>query len=130
MLSSRPSSATSSSPLVSSTSPMTTFAPSSRNRRTVASPIPEQPPVMTATRPSRRPAISALPSVLRDEDVLLLGERVGRVRTELPAEAGLLVAAEGRPIAHRRVRVHAEGADLDPARHPQRPADVAGEDRA
>ena len=35
----------------SSRSPMTTFAPSSTKRRTVASPMPEQPPVTTATRP-------------------------------------------------------------------------------
>ncbi len=68
--------------------------------------------------------------VAGDEDVLLLGERVRRVRAELPAEAGLLEAAERRPVAHRRVRVDAEVAGLDPARDPQRPADVAGEDRA
>ena len=30
---------------------MTTLAPSSTNRRTVARPMPEQPPVMTATLP-------------------------------------------------------------------------------
>ena len=42
----------------SSMSPMTTLAPSSTNRRTVARPMPEQPPVTTATRPSMRPANS------------------------------------------------------------------------
>ena len=112
----------------------TTCAPSSTNRRTVARPMPEHPPVTTATLPSRRPAmvLSSLsqPVVADDEDVLLLGERVRGVRAELAAEPGLLVAAERRPVAHRRVRVHAEVAGLDAARDPQRPADVAGEDRA
>ena len=65
-----------------------------------------------------------------DEDVLLLGERVRGVRAELAAEAGLLEAAERRPVAHRGVRVDAEVAGLDAARDPQRPAEVAGEDRA
>ena len=36
---------------------MTTFAPSSTNRRAVASPMPEQPPVTTAVLPSRRPVM-------------------------------------------------------------------------
>src|SRR5689334_17983205 len=73
-------------------SPMTTFAPSSTNRRTVARPMPEPPPVMTETR--------------------------------------LLVAAERRPVADRRVRVDAEVAGLDGARDPQAAAEVVGEDRA
>jgi hypothetical protein len=36
---------------------MTTFAPSCANRRTVANPMPEQPPVTTATLPSSLPAM-------------------------------------------------------------------------
>ena len=106
---------TSSCPRWSSMSPMTTLAPSSVKRCTVARPIPEQPPVMTATLPSSRPAMSA-PSLVADEDVLLLGERVGRVRAELAPEARLLEATERRPVAHRRVRVDAEVAGLDTAR--------------
>ena len=39
---------------------MTTCAPSSANRWTVARPMPEQPPVTTATLPSRRPDMSVL----------------------------------------------------------------------
>ncbi len=42
---------------------MTTLAPSSTKRRTVASPMPEHPPVTTATLPSSRPAMSLLRSV-------------------------------------------------------------------
>src|SRR4051794_29206113 len=121
---------------------MTTFAPSATNRRTVARPMPEQPPVMTATRSWMRPATLMIPFGLRgltssttggsvgDEDVLLLGERHGGVRTELPAEAGLLVATERRPVADRRVRVDAEVAGLDAARDPQPATEVAGVDGA
>src|SRR3954449_8069728 len=119
---------------------MTRFAPSSRNRRTVAKPIPEQPPVITAVRPSSRGpvmscvllvvVVTVVVSVLSDEDVLLLGERVGRVRSELPAETGLLVAAERGPVADRGVRVDRQVAGLDAPGHAQRPPDVAGEDRA
>ena len=43
-----------------------------------------------------------------------------RVRAELAAEAGLLVAAERRPVADAGVRVDAEVAGLDAARDPQR----------
>src|ERR1051325_2000303 len=92
-------------------SPMTTRAPSSTKRRTVASPMPLHPPVTTAVRPSMRPAMSvclsllSVPASVGDEDVLLLGERVRRVGAELAAEAGLLVAAERRPVAHRGVAV-------------------------
>ena len=38
---------------------MTTFAPSATKRWTVARPMPEQPPVMTATRSWMRPATDA-----------------------------------------------------------------------
>src|SRR5690606_23109418 len=143
-----------------SISPMTTCAPSAANRFAVASPMPEHPPVMTATRPSRRPAMDEIPfpvrrflydAVLgcsgsgracgarpccgaaasgRDEHVLLLGESVGGVGAEFPAEAGLLVAAEGRPVPDGRVRVHRQVAGTHTAGDPQRPADVAGEDGA
>src|SRR5262245_21174357 len=127
-------------------SPMTSFAPSAANRRTVASPIPEQPPVTTATRPSMRPATSvpfqwswsrqARPTTGscdlrsgRDEDVLLLGERVRRVRAELPAEPGHLVATERRPVADAGVAVDAEVAGLHPTGDAQRTPEVLGEDR-
>ena len=40
---------------------MTTVAPSSANRRTVARPMPEQPPVTTATLPSSLPAMVISP---------------------------------------------------------------------
>src|ERR1700756_1475542 len=43
------------SPEISST---TTFAPSRANTKAVACPIPEAPPVISATLPSSRPAIS------------------------------------------------------------------------
>ena len=121
----------------------------STKRRTVASPMPEQPPVTTATRPSMRPATRVPPSgargldeldrrwgavddrQVRDEDVLLLGERVRRVRAELPAEAGLLVAAERRPVADARVAVHAEVArSATPRETRSAAAEVRGEDRA
>ena len=38
---------------------MTTLAPSAASRRALANPMPEQPPVTTATRPATRPLISA-----------------------------------------------------------------------
>src|SRR3954465_2224119 len=115
-------------PPSSSMSPMTSLAPSAANRRTVARPIPEHPPVITATRPSMRPATWSFLSG-RDEDVLLLGERIWRVRAELPAEAGHLVAAERRPVADARMAVHTEVARLDTARDPQCAAQAAGVDR-
>src|SRR6266568_1396058 len=124
------SSSASSAPRASSTSPMTTFAPSSRNLRTVASPIPEHPPVIIAVRPSSRGPVIELPSlVLGDEDVLLLGERVRRIRSEFPAEAGLLVAAERRPVPHRGVRIDAQVPGLDRSGDPQCTPDIAREDR-
>src|SRR5687768_16572376 len=108
-------------------SPMTTFAPSATKRRTVARPMPEQPPVTTATRSWILPAMSLLVS---DEDVLLLGERHRGVRTELPAEAGLLVATERRPVADRRVGVDAEVAGVDRPGDAEATPEVVGEDRA
>ncbi len=125
---------------------MTTCAPSSANRRTVARPMPLQPPVTTAVRPSSRPVpaiewdplflsverdrglLSPSPRLRRrarpiaaDEDVLELGEGVERVRAELAADAGLLEAAERRGVAHRRVRVDAEVAGVDTTRDADRP---------
>ncbi len=41
-------------PAVASRSPITTFAPSAARRFAVASPMPDAPPVMTATRPASR----------------------------------------------------------------------------
>src|SRR5688572_4058278 len=58
-----PRRATRSSRLAAGRSQKTTCAPSSTNRSTVARPMPEAPPVMTATLPSRRP-ISSSPSTL------------------------------------------------------------------
>src|SRR5436190_20104057 len=145
-------------------SPMTTRAPSSTNRLTDARPMPEHPPVTTATLPSRRPAMVLPPDrggfetlagarssttvvpvveegapapvskprgslLVGDEHVLLLGERVRCVGAELAAEAGLLVAPERRPVAHRGVAVHAEVAGLDATRDPQRPPEVVRVDR-
>src|SRR6201747_1730129 len=118
---------TTSLPRASSRSATTPWAPSSANRCTVARPMPEQPPVTTATFPSRRPVMfSSLPrsTAVGEVDVLLLGERVGRVGSELTSEAGLLVATERRPIAHRGVRVHRQVAGLDAACHPERAAEV------
>ena len=46
------------------------------------------------------------------------------------AQARALEAAEGRPVADRRVRVDRQVAGLDGPGHPQRAADVLGPDRA
>src|SRR4051794_35824098 len=56
-------------------SAITTCAPSSANRRAVARPMPEEPPVITAVLESRRPGMGWLPvrcggSVVCVEDVL------------------------------------------------------------
>src|SRR5580693_607762 len=58
-----PASSAALSPAVTSTSTATTFAPSSANRRAVASPIPLPAPVTTAVRPSSLsiPAVSLDP---------------------------------------------------------------------
>src|SRR4051794_10447987 len=112
----------------------TTRAPSSANRRAVARPMPEEPPVMTAVRSARRPGMAWLPvlwgSVVGVEDVLDLGEAVRCVGSQLTAQAGLLEPAEGRPVAHRRVRVDAQVAGLHGPRDPQRATEVARVDRA
>src|SRR6478735_6446879 len=65
-----------------------------------------------------------------EKDVLDLGECVRGVRAEFAAEAGLFETSEGRPVAHRGVRVDRQVARLDAAGHSQREADVGGEDRA
>ena len=64
-----------------------------------------------------------------DEDVLLLGERVRGLGPELASQAGLLEAAERRPVPDRGVGVDTEVARLDRACHAQGATDVAGEDR-
>ena len=56
-----PTSAASASPASSLRSATTTVAPSCANRRTVANPMPEQPPVTTATLPSSLPAMVISP---------------------------------------------------------------------
>src|SRR5437764_9053044 len=48
-------------PLASCTSAAITLAPSATNRSTVPRPMPEHPPVIRATLPSRRPDIRAPP---------------------------------------------------------------------
>src|SRR3954454_19659839 len=113
----------------------TTRAPSSANPRAGARPMPEEPPVMTAVRSARRPGMAWLPvlgsgSVMGVEDVLDLGEAVRCVGAQLTAQAGLLEPAEGRPVAHRRVRVDAQVAGLHGSRDPQRAPEVARVDRA
>ena len=65
---------TSAWPRSSSMSPTTTRAPSSTKRWTVASPMPEQPPVTTATLPSRRPAMRVLPPARAAWDLGVAGQ--------------------------------------------------------
>ena len=55
-----PISAASAWPLSSTTSPITTFAPSAANRRAVAAPMPCEPPVTIAALPFNRPKNSLL----------------------------------------------------------------------
>src|SRR5215467_3372805 len=50
------------SPPSQSISAITIFAPSRAKRRQAPLPIPLEPPVMRATRPSRRPLINSLPA--------------------------------------------------------------------
>src|SRR3954471_7242605 len=123
-----PTSAAAFSPASTSTSTHTTCAPSAAKRRAVARPMPLPAPVTTAFLPSRRPGTVLL--LRRDEDVLGLGERERRVRTEFPAQPGRLEAAERRPVPHRGVRVDREVAGVDGARDADRPADVPRPDRA
>src|SRR6266700_2882436 len=98
-----PVSAAAFSPAASSMSTATTCAPSAANRRAAASPIPLPAPVMTTVLPSNRCTFSPEPCLFIrcDKHVLDFGECVGGVRAELTAEAGLLEAAERRPVAHR-----------------------------
>ena len=49
-----PTSAAAASPVTESMSPITTLAPSAAKRLAVASPMPDAPPVITATFPARR----------------------------------------------------------------------------
>ena len=72
-------------------------------------------PVMTATRPCQalhRSCYVAHSSVAM-KTFLVSVKAVRRVRAELAAEAGLLEAAERRPVAHRGVRVDRQVAGLD-----------------
>src|SRR3954452_24447384 len=90
----------------------TTRAPSEAKRRAVARPMPLPAPVMTAVRPTRRrhtgvSVTLSLTSLLlgADEHVLGLGVGGQGVGAQLPAETGLLVAAERGRVAHAAVRV-------------------------
>src|SRR5688572_2245906 len=153
-----PTSSAAALPLTGSTSPTTTCAPSDARRRTEASPMPLAPPVTTATRStSRRTIASATPlplapadrsaprslaltamltplsarsPVRRDVDVLLVRERVQRVRAQLAAQPRLLEAPERRRVPHRRVAVHRQVAGLDAPRDAECPPEVPGPDRA
>src|SRR5215470_3099325 len=119
----RPTVSSASSSLTSATQ---TFASSSVNSCAASRPMPPPAPVITQTLPSSL-AISAL---RRDEHVLDLRVALERMHAELPAEAGLLEAAEGRRDANRAVRVHGEDAGVDRSCDAQRPGAVAGPDRA
>src|SRR5260221_4664042 len=92
-------------------------------------PIPPPAPVMTQTFPSRRPLIEFL-ALRGDVDALDFRIALQRVHAELPAEARLLEAAERRRDAHGRVRVDAQHAALERARHAERASTVARPDRA
>ena len=122
---------------------MTTFAPSSTR---AAARWPGRcrwpPPVTTATRSVRRPAMdlsvgrstcamrrASSPSVAMKTFFTSVNASSASGPSSRP-EPGLLEPAERRPVAHRGVRVHRQVAGLDAARDPQRPADVAGPDRA
>src|SRR6478672_6488015 len=95
---------------------MTTDAPSSASRWALANPIPEHPPVTTATLPCTlpgtlsaicRPVCSAC-SVLAEEDVLLLSEGVRSVGSQLATQPGLFITTERGPVTDRGVRVHTQ----------------------
>src|SRR5215211_5603450 len=86
-------------------------------------------PVGSVARCDARAPVRSRSSLRRQEHVLLVGERVQRVGSQLPAQPGLLEAAERRRVAHRRVAVDRQVARLDPARDPQRGTYVAGPDR-
>ena len=77
-------------------------------------------------QPSHHCLLATIHSFRREEDVLLVGERVQRVRAELAAEAGLLEAAERRRVAHRRVRVDRQVAGLDRRGRPAAPGPGRG----
>src|SRR6266498_4288700 len=105
--------------------PMTT-APSSANLLAEASPMPLAAPVITATLSCKR--FTSVP-LCGDEHVLGLGEGRQGVRPQFPAEAGLLDAAERRPVPHRGMRVDRQLAGLDPTGDPHGTTDVLGPDR-
>src|SRR5580692_10377935 len=133
-----PTAAATAPPVSSSRSTTATEAPSLAKRSHIALPMPLAPPVMTATRSTSRCAygmVSSLMSFLlrvgagplfrADENVLDVAERLERVWPELAPNARLLGAAEGGPVAHRRVRVDRQRPGLDGTGHAQRPPDVA-----
>src|SRR5215212_8037641 len=96
-------------------------------RRAVSRPMPPAAPVMTATFPLRRPAISVL---LRGEvDVLYLGVIVERVRAELASDAGLLHPPKGGGDPDGGVGVDRDHPRLDAAGYTQGAGTVLGPDR-
>ena len=121
-------------PLASSRSAMTTVAPSCANRRTVASPMPEQPPVTTATLPSSLPAMvqpsrrAYASSVLMKTFLTSVNASSASGPSSRPMP-GSLEPAERRRVAHRAVAVDREVPGLDATGHPDGATDVAGPDR-
>src|SRR6516162_747926 len=132
-----PASSAAAFPVSPSMSTATILAPSAASLRTLASPMPLPAPVMTATRSRRRcmgadhslclvrlpvpgyPGIRIAPSYIGgNEHVLGLGEGVEGIRPQFPPQAGLLEAAERRPVPDRGVRVDRQVAGLHRARHP------------
>src|SRR5687768_15244384 len=99
--------------------PPVTTATRSTSRRTIASatPLPLAPAERSAPRSLALAAmltsLSARSPVRRDVDVLLVGERVQRVRAQLAPEPRLLEAAERRRVPHGRMAVHRQVAGLD-----------------
>src|SRR3954464_11219396 len=110
------------------TSAAQTRAPSEVKSTAASRPIPPPAPVITQTLPSSRPISRS--ALRRVEDVLHFRVPVEPVQATLPAEAGLLEAAERRRDAHRAVRVDAQHAGLECARDPEGARAVLRPDRA
>src|SRR5262245_30249439 len=67
---------------------------------------------------------------LGEEDVLHLGVQAHRMHAHLAADPAALVASERRLGVDAVRGVHADDTRADPFRHPDRPAEVPGPDRA
>src|SRR5581483_4153679 len=89
-----PSSSAIAAPPASFTSARRSFAPSRRNRRAVAAPMPDAAPVMTVTFPSRRP------------DMGILRSRVERVEIQLAHLRDARVERRRGPSVRRDRRMH------------------------